>query len=146
MNYIIGHENWTKAYTDDDNRDRIWIYFRTSDDKEIHLKEYKHWLTVQEYLDKNNLSIIQVGLRFRSHLIKQDASKAKAVYVIRSVKGEMYGMTKECYTIGLLDRADKMHKTMWFTPALVEEMKTVDPIEDCFEEAIVYNVRQGETV
>ena len=50
------------------------------------------------------------------------------------------------YTIGLLDSKDNMHKTMWFTPALVEEMKTIDPIEDCFEEAIVYNVRQGETV
>ena len=40
MNYIVGHENWTKAYTDDDNRDRIWVYFKTSDEKEIHLKEY----------------------------------------------------------------------------------------------------------
>jgi hypothetical protein len=146
MNYIIGHENWTKAYTDDDNRDRIWVYFKTSDEKEIHLKEYESWLTVQQYLDNNNLKIIQVGLRYRSHLIKQDSSKAKAVYVVRSVKGEMYGATKECYTIGLLDSKDNMHKTMWFTPALVEEMKTIDPIEDCFEEAIVYNVRQGETV
>ena len=89
MNYIVGHENWTKAYTDDDNRDRIWVYFKTSDEKEIHLKEYESWLTVQQYLDNNNLKIIQVGLRYRSHLIKQDSSKAKAVYVVRSVKGEM---------------------------------------------------------
>ena len=92
------------------------------------------------------MTIIKIGLRYRSHLIKQDASKAQAVYVIRSVKGEMYGVTKECYTIGLLDKNNEMHKTMWMTPALVEEMKTVDSINDCFEKAIVYNVRQGETV
>jgi|21_taG_2_1085346.scaffolds.fasta_scaffold14945_2 hypothetical protein len=146
MKYIVGHDNWTKAYTEDHDRDRIWIYFVTSDNKEVHLQEYDHWLTVQEYLDKNNLTILKVGLRYRSHLVKQDASKAQAVYVIRSVKGEMYGVTKECYTIGLLDEDGKMHKTMWMTPALVEEMKTVDSINDCFEKAIVYNVRQGETV
>lgn len=146
MKYIVGHENWTKAYTDDHDRDRIWVYFRTSNDKEIHLQEYEHWLTVQEYLNNNNLTIVQLGLRYRSHLIKQDTSTSKAVYVVRSVKGEMYGVTKECYTIGLMDDYGKMHKTMWMTPALVEEMKTIDSIDDCFEEAIVYNVRQGKTV
>ena len=56
----------------------------------------------------------------------------------------MNGPSKECYTIGTLNDG-MVNKTMWFTPALVEEMKTVDKIEECFEEALVYNGK-SETV
>ena len=144
MKYIVGHENWCQAYTDDDNRDRIWIYLKTSDGNEIHLQEYDHWLTIQDYIDKADIKILQAGLRYRSHLVKQDVSNSEAVYIIRSVKGDMNGPSKECYTIGTLNDG-MVNKTMWFTPALVEEMKTVAKIEDCFEAALVYNGK-SETV
>ena len=146
MKYIVGHENWCKAYTDDTNRDRIWIYILTSDGKELHLKEYDQWLTFQEHIDKNNLTIKKVGLRYRSHCITMDAKDSRAVYIVRSVKGEMHNVTKQCYTLGFLRNNDEVEKTMWLTPALIEELKTVDKLKDCFKEAFVYHDRQGETV
>ncbi len=146
MEYVVGHENWCKAYTNDTDRDRIWIYIVTSDEKELHLKEYDQWLGFQKYIDKNNLTINKVGLRYRSHCITMDAKDSKAVYIVRSVKGEMHNITKQCYTIGFLREDNKVEKTMWLTPALIEELKTVDEIKDCFEKAFVYHVGQSETV
>ena len=145
MKYITGKENWQKAYAKDDNRRRIWIYILTSDGKEIYLDEYDKWLTFQKYCDKNNLYIKKIGLQFRSHCVTTEVESAEAVYLIRSLKAELQGKTLECYTIGLL--ADgKVAKTMWVVPALVVESKFTDDFEECFEEAFVYNVRQGKTV
>ena len=146
MNYIVGYENWRQAYGRDDDRQRIWVHFETSDGKHLYLNEYKKWLTVQEYIDKNNVTITKVGLKYRSHEVSTDVDGASAVYVVKSVKGELHGETLQCYTIGLLKDDGKMHKTMWITPALVEDIISVDDLEECFEEAIVYNVRQSETV
>ena len=146
MEYVVGHENWCKAYTNDTDRDRIWIYIVTSDEKELHLKEYDQWLGFQKHIDKNNLTINKVGLRYRSHCITMDAKDSKAVYIVRSVKGEMHNITKQCYTIGFLREDNKVEKTMWLTPALIEELKTVDEIKECFEKAFVYHVGQSETV
>ena len=145
MQYIFVHENWCKAYTDDDNRRRIWIYFKTSQNKEVYLSEYKQWLTVQEYLDKNNVTIKEFGIQYRSHRVTEKCSKKDGVYVIRSVKGELHGLTKQCYTLGIV-KGEDVHKTMYLTPALIEESKVVDNIKDCFEEAIVYNDKESKTI
>lgn len=145
MKYIIGHDNWCKAYANDNDRKRIWIYIKTSDQKEIYLDEYDKWLQFQEYCNINNLNIEQIGLQYRSHCVTTEVKDAEAVYLVRSIKGEMHSVSKQCYTIGLL-KNNKVHKTMWLTPALVEEMKTVDNIEDCFKEAFVYNVKKSKTV
>jgi hypothetical protein len=58
--------------------------------------------------------------------------------MVRSVKGEFGGSTKNCYTTGYL-KNNVVHKTMWITPELVEESSYVDDLDNCFEEAIIYH-------
>lgn len=145
MKYIIGEDSWRKAYANTDNRRKIWICINTSDDKEIYLDEYDKWLTFQKYCDENNLSIKNIGLRYRSHSITMDVADSEAVYLVRSLKAELQGKTIDCYTIGFL-KDNKVEKTMWIVPALVKEAEHTDNFEECFEEAFVYNVRQGEAI
>lgn len=145
MKYIFGHDNWCKAYAKDSNRRRVWIYFKTSEGTEVYLSEYEQWLTVQDYLDKYNITIKEIGLQYRSHRVSEQCSNKDGIYVVRSVKGELQGNTKHCYTIGIVKGSD-VYKTMWLTPALVEESKVVDSIEDCFEEAIVYNDKESKVI
>jgi hypothetical protein len=145
MKYVFGKEGWHKAYAKDTNRKRIWIYLETSDNKEIYLDEYDKWLTFQEYCDKHSVSIKKVGLQFRTHCVKIDTHDAEAVYIVRSLKAELYGKTINCYTVGLL-KDNKVEKTMWIVPALVKDSTSIDNIEDCFEEAFVYNVKKSKTI
>lgn len=138
MSYIFGLENWQKRYATCDNTKKIWIVVETSDGITAYLEEYDQWLTFKSYCAKNNLSILSIGLQYKSNLIKTDTSKANAVYVIRSVKGQMGGVSRDCYTIGIA-HGSKVHKTMWLTPELIEDSSYEDEIENCFEEALIHN-------
>lgn len=139
-NLIFGYESWKKIYSTSprEKKYNIWIYAKLSDDKDIYLEEYKHWENLKQYCYDNKLNIIKLGLRYRSHQIETETGCAEAVYMVRSVKGEFGGLTKQCYTIGLLQE-NKVAKTMWLTPELVEESSFIDDIEDCFTEAFIYN-------
>ena len=145
MNCIIGRDNWLKIYSQVENRRKVWIYVLTSDDKEIYLPEYDDWLNFQEYIDKYNVTIKQIGLQYKSNLVQQDASKAEAVYLVRSAKGELHSDTLQCYTLGFLNDGE-VKKTFYISPSLVPDIKCVDSFESCFKEAFVYNVRQGKTI
>ena len=145
MNYIIGRENWLKLYRDPKNRRKIWIHVVTSDGQEVFIDEYHHWLKFQGYIDDRNLKIEKIGLQYKSTLVQHEVEDAEAVYVIRSVKGELHADTLQCYTIGLL-KGGKVSKTFYITPSLMADIKCVDDFEGCFKEAFVYNVRQGETI
>ena len=145
MKYIIGEDGWRRAYANTDNRRKIWDYLYKLDDKEIYLDDYDKWMTFQKYCDDNNVYIKGISLRYRSHCIKMENEDAEAVYLVRSIKAELQGKSIDCYTIGFL-KDNKVEKTMWIVPALVEEAQHTDNFEECFEEAFVYNVRQTKTV
>lgn len=139
-NFIYGYENWQKIYSSSTSQEkrRIWIYVKFSDGQDIYLKNYEDWLSVQEFVNKHKLNIDVIGLRYKSHEITVDTTGSEATYLIRSVKGEFGGSTKHCYTTGYL-KDNKMYKTMWITPELVEESSYIDDIDNCFEEAIIYH-------
>jgi len=142
-NYIFGFDNWKKFYLQNkqENKKKTWIFFQTSDDKEVYLKEYNEWLTIQDYIDKKSLKIISVGLRHKTNKIVVDTSIADAVYLVRSVKGEFGAVTRQCFTIGKIN-GNKVEKTMWLTPELIEESSYTDHIDACFPEAVVYNDKE----
>ena len=52
--------------------------------------------------------------------------------------GQMGGQTKNYFTTGLVN-GDKVEKKMWLTPELVVDKEYEDEIENCFEEAIIYD-------
>lgn len=137
MSYIIGYDSWKKVFISDQSlKHNIWIYVKLDNDQEIFLRDHSEWLTLSNYCKTNGTKITTIGLRYRSHQIEVDSSNSEGVYLIRSVKGEFGGSTKQCFTIGLL-KDGVVDKTMWLTPELVEESKIRDKVEDCFQEALI---------
>lgn len=141
--YIFGYENWKKHYASLKHKDRkqIWIFIKTKDNREIYLRQYEDWLDFQKFVDENNLHIKSIGLKYKSNQIEIDTSDSDGVYLIKSVKGQFGGKSKQCYTTGIV-RDGKIKKTMWITPELLEDHTYTDKIEDSFEEAIVYHEKQ----
>jgi hypothetical protein len=138
MSYIFGIDNWRKVYASGNNHKNIWIVIETSDNNIVYLEKYDQWLTFKNYCSENKLNINSVGLQYKSNLVSTDTKNADAVYVIRSVKGQMGGTSRDCYTIGIIN-GDKAKKTMWLTPELIEDSSYEDDLENCFTEALIYN-------
>lgn len=141
---IIGFENWQQYYLNSKNSKNIWIFVQTYDDTDIYLEHYQDWLDFKTYCLENNIVIKNIGLQYKSHLVKTYSGDADAVYVIRSVKGQMGGTSRDCHTIGIVYGND-VKKTMWLTPELIEDSSYVDTLENCFEEALIYNAKQRES-
>lgn len=139
--YIQGEDGWAAAYQKG-GRKRIWIMVKFSDDKIIYLADYQQWLALKSEVEELNLRIIEIGLRFRTHLITVDTSEAEAVYIVRSVMAQFGGDTIHFYTTGILEDG-VVTKTRWHVPALVEETKEDSDLEDCFEEALIYNGKEA---
>lgn len=138
--YIFGLENWKKVYKHSSHEEKrnIWIEIKTSDGKEIFLKSYSDWLDFSKYIEEKNVNIDSLILRYKSNLIAVDTTGSSGVYLVKSVKGEFGGTTKQCFTVGVI-KDSTVHKTMILTPELLEEQVYEDNIESCFEEAIVYH-------
>lgn len=138
--YVFGFENWRKLYSSSshDDRKKIWIVIYTSDNKELYLRNFEDWYSFQEYINKHNLLINKIGLRYKSNLISIDTLPSDGVYLIRSAKGEFGSKTKQCFTIGVV-KDGIVKKTMILTPELIEEQSYEDKVEDCFEKAIIYH-------
>ena len=139
--YIQGEEGWAAAYQQG-GRKRIWIMVKFSDGRVIYLTDYKQWLDLKLEIEDLPLDIEEIGLRFRTHLVTMDTKDALAVYLVRSVMAQFGGDTIHFYTTGTYD-GNVVTKTRWHVPALVEETKEDSDIEDCFEEALIYNGRQA---
>ena len=141
--YIQGEEGWAIAYNAGTKRKTIWIRVRFSDNRIIYLNDYKQWLELKPQVEELGLEIIEIGLRFRTHEVRVDATGAEGVYLVRSVMAQFGGSTIHYYTTGILDNG-VVCKTRWHVPALVAEEITEDnDIEDCFEEALIYNGRKA---
>jgi hypothetical protein len=145
-NFIYGYDSWVKTYRNNPSLKRsIWIYVKLDNEQEIYLREYENWYELKKFISDTNHKIKKLGLRYRSNLISIDTDNADGVYLVRSAKGEFGGKTKQCYTIGLLEN-DKVKKTMWIVPELVEESSYVDDLDSCFEEGIIRYGTKAKTI
>lgn len=136
---FFGLENWRKKYlsSSDKEQESIWIFVVLDNDQEIYINKYESWFNLKKHVEKNNLTLKYIGLKYRSNSIKEDVSSCDGVYLIKSVKGQLGGVSKQCFTIGKI-KGNEVHKTMWLVPELIEEFSCIDPIEKCFEEAILH--------
>ena len=134
--FITSRDGWLAEYRKD--KSSIWVIAELSDGTEVYFKNHKRWLDLREKCYEEDLYIHAVRLQYRSHVVKSDLQDADAAYLVRSVMGEVGGPTKQYYTVGkLLDGT--MHKSMWVIPELIEEEKVEETLDNCFEEAIIYN-------
>jgi len=63
---------------------------------------------------------------------------AEALYFVRSVMGAMGMKTKNYFTVGYL-KEGIVYKKMWLVPELMVEKELEDTLDQCFEEAMLYN-------
>lgn len=133
---ITAYEDWLTEYRND--KHRIWILASTSNGSGYYLREHSEWIELKEVCKTQKLKITSVGLQYRSHSINIDTSDTDGVYLVRSLIGIIGENSKQTITIGKL-YGDVIHKTMWVTPELVEDLTSKDNIEDCFIEALIPN-------
>lgn len=142
-NMITSYEAWLQEYRKD--KYKIWIRATTSDNQEYYLPDMDAWKSLRTLCKNNKLKINKVGLQYRSHSIEVDTRDTDGVYLIKSIIGFMGENSKQTITIGKL-YGDKIKKTMWTTPELIEEITTEDSIADSFEEVLIYDYQQARTV
>lgn len=134
--FITSYNHWLEEYKK--NKYNTWIRAILSNSQEIYLRQYAEWLTLKEYCKKNNLGVNKIGLQYRSNSIEVDTSNTDGVYLTRSILATFGQEEKQTYTIGKL-HGTKVKKTIWIIPELLQHIEEEDNIEQCFEEAIIYN-------
>ena len=112
-NYITTREEWLEEYRKD--KTSIWVRTVLSDGREIFFREYRTWLSIKETCISDSLSVCMIKLQYKSHLEEIDMSDAEAVYLVRSIKGQIGGNTREYYTVGKLVNGVVL-KSKWLTP------------------------------
>lgn len=138
MKYIFGKEQFLQVYRSLPEKDRksIWIILSMSNGEEIYLQQYDQWLTIQSYCHATGLTIDKVSLQYRSHVVTKDTRNCDGVYLVKTVKGQMGGETKYCYSIGTV-HGSTIKKTLWLTPELIEDLSFEDNVETCLSQALV---------
>jgi len=85
------------------------------------------WIRLKDYCDSKGVYIDSLSIRFRDH--KVDVPKAEAYHFIKSV-GCMVGFPEEHFFIVSLLKQDKLERTWYKVPEIVEdevsEVKTED--------------------
>jgi|694.fasta_scaffold00123_88 hypothetical protein len=138
MSYIFGKEQFLQKYKQLSSQERrnIWIIVHTSDESDIYLEDYSDWLTIGNYCNANKLTISKISLQYKSHVVDFDTTNADGVYLSKTAKGTLGGETKQCYSIGVL-RENKIYRTLYAIPELIEDLKLEDEVENCLKEALV---------
>jgi hypothetical protein len=145
FDFLYGHSGWREEYSKcHENKRKIWIYIKLANSQELYLKDYKQWLSIEQYLNLHNTYIVSIGLRYRSQIVERDVSDAEFIYLVRSIKGQFGSVSRECFTIGKV-KGDIIYKEMWMVPELIIEEEYKDTLENCFKEALINNDRQRKT-
>ena len=129
-------QEWLSRYRS--NKDAIWIKCKLTDDRQFYHDDFKGWLEIKDICDTDGVFVKELKLSFRSHEISVDIDDAEAVYLIKSVMGQIGADTKHYYTTGVL-KEGIVYKQMWLIPELVIDKEFEENIEECFRQAVIYN-------
>ena len=129
-------QNWLKQYRT--NKHAVWIRCKLTNGEEFNYDKFEGWRQIKDKCEKENLFLKELYLQYRSNKATIDIQNAEGVYLIRSMLGAIGAQSKEYYTIGLIN-GETVSKKMWITPELVLDKEYEDEIENCFEEAIIYD-------
>ena len=134
---IEGKQEFKKAIRGAGEKE-VFINVELSNGRDVYFSDYDNWLKIKNICSSEGLTLSRLALQFRSHLEEIDIVNAEAVYLVRSVMGQIGERSKSYLTTGtLVDNI--VHKKMWLTPELIIEKEYEDTIEGCFEEAMIYN-------
>lgn len=133
---VTNLEDWKNEYRKD--KTQVWVILTLSDDSQYFFKngtkqEFEDWHKIVEIARKGDLSVKEVGLRYRSNVYRQPIS-ADGLYLTRSALGSPGNETVNTMTIGAI-LGDVVTKTTIQLPALTVMDSYVDTLDNCFEEA-----------
>ena len=121
------------------NKQAVWIRCTLCNGEEFNCENFDEWMGVKERCQKEHLFPKELTLQFRSHEVPIDIDKDdEGLYIIRSAMGKMGQKTKNYITIGRI-KDGVVHKKMFLTPELIVKNEYQDLVENCFEEAILYD-------
>jgi uncharacterized protein (DUF2164 family) len=132
----MDRQNWLKDYRR--NKEATWIRCKLTNDEEINCENFSEWIDLKSKCEKENLFFKKFILQYRSHQEEVDVKDIDALYLIRSIKGRMGGEDQHSYTVGTI-KDNKVDKKMWLIPELIVDIEYEDKVENCFEEAIIYD-------
>lgn len=135
----MNKNEWLKSYRT--NKKAIWINIRLTNGEEFYFDKFEGWKATKLKCESENLFVEELSLQFRSHEVKIDV-EGEAVYLIRSVMGKMGGKSVNYYTTGVL-KDWTVYKKMWIIPELIVEKELEDSIDECFQEALIYDQRKN---
>lgn len=142
--FINTHADWLVEYKKD--KTLTWFKVTLSNNLDYYFNNYEDWFEIKKICTLHHVNVISIGLQYKSNSCNIDTIDADGVYLVRSALGAIGEVTKQTITIGKLYN-QIVYKTMWVVPELVEQLNDQDKIENCFEEAIIYNDKQKtETV
>jgi hypothetical protein len=120
------------------NKTAVWIRCKLTNGEEFNFDKHEQWRNLKQKCESEKLYFSELYLQYKSHKESIDIDNSDGIYIVRSAMGQMGGQTKNYFTTGLVN-GDKVEKKMWLTPELVVDKEYEDEIENCFEEAIIYD-------
>jgi len=134
----MNEQKWKDHYSGCDYN-VTWVKVMTEDGQHFFFSDYDEWYNVQKHCKENSVFIKDMQLQFRSHqCIMEFPDNIDAVYLVRSVMGAMGMKNKHYFTVGYLKKGI-VYKKMWLVPELIVEKELEDTLDQCFEEAMLYN-------
>jgi len=131
------NEEWISKYRG--NKDAIWIKCKLTDGRQFYHDDFNGWIDIKRICEEEQVFVKELKLSFRSHEVELDIEEdCEAVYLIKSVMGQMGSETKHYYTTGIL-RDNTVYKKMWLIPELVVDKELEDDVSECFKQAMIYN-------
>tara|TARA_R110002020_G_scaffold103752_24_gene243274 strand:- start:14313 stop:14744 length:432 start_codon:yes stop_codon:yes gene_type:complete len=139
--FITTYDEWYEEYKK--NRDEVWIIAHLTDDRTIYFNDFAVWLKIKDLCESDKLFVKKIQFQFRSHIVDANIGDCEGVYLIRCVKGMMGGESRDYYVVGEVI-SNLVYKDMWLTPELFVEESFEDTVDNCFEEAIIYQYDKGK--
>ena len=142
----MDNEKWQKFFQSNvkANLKRVFVKVMTSDNKHWFFSDYDVWYEVKKHCEENSLFIKDLHLQFRSHKCIMNLDDDDGIYLVRSVLGGFGIETKQYMTVGVL-KDGLVHKQMWLCPELIKEKEFEDPLDLCFEEALITYEQEKKT-
>ena len=96
---IEGKEQFKKALRGAGEKE-VFINVELSNGKDVYFCYYDDLLKIKNICSSEDLTLSRLALQFRSHLEEIDIANAEAVYLVRSVMGQIGERSKSyCYTM-----------------------------------------------
>jgi hypothetical protein len=127
---------WLKHYRE--NKNVVWIKGVLANNEEVFLSNFKDLPALANRLENEINFFEKLSLQFRSHEVHLNITDCDGIYLVKSILGQFGGSSKDTITFGRVI-GNNVYKTLYISPELIIEKEHVDPLSNCFEEAIIYD-------